>query len=146
MVAVGNSVYWSSKWKTFPDFLLDYMKRKLGAEWIKLELEKPAEEQHPLIRWGLRLFEYQKKTIKNPGEVSGAPMTGVVSAYLGTAYSLYLLEHNVELQARLLGRLKNIGQFQGAYYELLVANVLIRAGFKLTLEDETEFSSPKTTI
>ena len=44
----------------------------------------------------------------------------------------------VLLVAYLLKRLKDIGQFQGAYYELLVASVLIRAGFKLTLEDETD--------
>jgi hypothetical protein len=54
------------------------------------------------------------------------------------AYSLYLLEHNAELQQRLLHRLKDPRQFQGAYYELLVANALIRAGFELSLEDETD--------
>lgn len=47
----------------------------------------------------------------------------------------------MELQARLLNRLKDIGQFQGAYYELFVASTLIRAGFKLTLEDETDGNS-----
>ena len=90
------------------------------------------------MQWALRLSEYQKETNKNPGQVTSAPMNGVVAAYLGTAYALYLLEHNVELQERLLKRLKDIGQFQCAYYELLVASVLIRAGFRLTLEDETE--------
>jgi hypothetical protein len=62
----------------------------------------------------------------------------VIAAFPGTAYALYLLEHNVELQTRLLNRLRDIGQFQGAYYELFVASGLIRAGFKLTLEDETD--------
>jgi hypothetical protein len=57
------------------------------------------------------------------------------------AYSLYLLHHNVELQSRLVNRLKNPGTFQGAYYELIVANILIRAGFDLTLEDETDGDS-----
>jgi hypothetical protein len=113
---------------------MDYMKGKLGPDWIKAESAKTSEQQHPLMQWALRLFEYQKETNKNPGQVTSAPMNGVVAAYLGTAYALYLLEHNVELQERLLKRLKDIGQFQGAYYELLVASVLIRAGFRLTLE------------
>jgi hypothetical protein len=138
MVAVGSTAHWSTKWKTFADFLMDYIKGKLGPDWIKAEAAKISEQQHPLMQWALRLFEYQKETIKNPGQVTSAPMNGVVAAYLGTAYALYLLEHNVELQERLLKRLKDIGQFQGAYYELLVASVLIRAGFKLTLEDETD--------
>lgn len=141
LVAVGNTLHWSTKWKTFPDFLIDYIKGKLGQEWVTAEAAKAPEQQHPLMQWALRLFEYQKETIKNPGQVTSAAMTGVVAAYLGTAYALYLLEHNVELQERLLKRLKDIGQFQGAYYELLVANVLIRAGFKLTLEDETDFKN-----
>ena len=34
--------------------------------------------------------------------------------------------------------MKNPGTFQGAYYELIVANILIRAGFELTLEDELD--------
>jgi hypothetical protein len=138
IVAVGNTVHWSTKWKTFPDFLLDYIKGKLGKEWVTAEAAKAPEQQHPIMQWALRLFEYQKETIKNPGQVTSAPMTGSVAAYLGTAYALYLLEHNVELQERLLKRLKDIGQFQGAYYELLVAGFLIKAGFKLTLEDETD--------
>jgi hypothetical protein len=58
-------------------------------------------------------------------------VTGVVSCYLGLAYSLYLIAHNVELQARMVRRLLDPTQFQGAYYELIVANILIRAGFEL---------------
>ena len=64
-----------------------------------------------------------------------------MACYLGLAYALYLLDHNVELQDRLIKRLKNTGNFQGAYYELIVASILIRAGFKLTLEDETDANS-----
>jgi hypothetical protein len=37
--------------------------------------------------------------------------------------------------------LKDAGQFQGAYYELMVASALIRAGFELTLEDETDLNT-----
>jgi hypothetical protein len=43
----------------------------------------------------------------------------------------------MSLQARLDGRLLDFGNFQWAYYELIVANILIRSGFTLTLEDET---------
>ena len=137
-IAVGKEVHWSTKWKTFPDFLFDYMKKKLGPDWVKAELMKAPADRHVLMQWAQQLSEYQKKTIKTDGDVVSAPMTGLVACYLGTAYALYLLEHNVELQERLLNRLKNIEQFQGAYYELFVASTLIRAGFTLTLEDETD--------
>ena len=79
---------------------------------------------------------YQQETITTSGETSEAKINGLVACYLGLAYCLYLLAHNVELQARLVDRLRDPGNFQGAYYELIVANILIRAGFNLTLEDE----------
>src|SRR5262249_39825232 len=56
----------------------------------------------------------------------------------GLAYSIYLHDHNVEIQERLIRRLKDPANFQGAFYELFIASTLIRAGFELTLEDETD--------
>jgi hypothetical protein len=141
IVAVGKSVHWSATAKTFPDFLIEYIKRVLGSEWGNAELAKPVAERHTLLQWFAAFGQYQKSTFKTPGEVVSAIMTGVVACFLGTAYSLYLLDHNVELQARLVRRLKNQKDFQGAYYELIIANTLIRAGFQLTLEDETDRST-----
>jgi len=138
IVAVGNTVHYARNWKTFPDFLGDYLKQTLGREWGNEEIAKPLEQRHPLLQWYDAYCHYQQRTIKTRGEVNAAEVTGVVACYLGLAYSLYLLAHNVELQTRLVRRLKNIGTFQGAYYELIVANILIRAGFTLTLEDETD--------
>jgi hypothetical protein len=138
MVAVGKTIYWSKTWKTFPDFLADYIKRKVGMEWGNAEIAKPAAERHPLMKWYDAYCRYQARTIKAPSEVHSADVTGLVACYLGVAYALYLLDHNAELQSRLVNRLKNPGNFQGAYYELIVASILIRAGFALTLEDESD--------
>jgi len=140
-VAVGNTVYHSAKWKTFPDFLSDYLKTTLGEEWGKAEIAKSLTDRHTILQWYNEYCSYQKKFIKTSGEIVSSPMTGVVYCYLGLAYSLYLLKHNVELQERLIKRLKNQTNFQGAYYELIVANSLIRAGFDLILEDETDGTS-----
>jgi hypothetical protein len=141
MVAVGDTLYHSADWKTFPDFLAFYMKKTLDEAWGNAELAKPLAERHPILQWYDALCRYQTETIKEKGKVHEAALNGVVACYLGAAYSLYLLKHNAELQARLVKRLKEPTQFQGAYYELVVANVLIRAGFDLTLEDETDGDS-----
>ena len=137
MVAVGNKVYFSKTWKTFPDFLNSYIIDKLGRDWLFAEETKSQIDQHPIIPLRAGSVAYQNSSFKNAGEVVSAPLTGAVAAYLGIAYALYLLEHNVQLQDRLLHRLKHAGQFQGAYYELFIASALIRSGFELTLEDET---------
>ena len=123
IVAVKNTVHWSPTWKTFPDFLGDYIKRVIGSEWGNAEIAKPFERRHPLMQWYDTYCRYQQATIAKPGELSEAPITGIVACYLGLAYSLYLLDHNVELQERLIRRLKDPANFQGAYYELMVANI-----------------------
>jgi len=138
LVVVGNAIYHSAKWKTFPDFLSDYLKMILGSEWGNAEIEKPLHNRHTILQWYDEYCQYQRRYLKQEGEIASSPMTGVVYCYLGLAYSLYLLKHNVELQNLLIKRLKDKGNFQGAYYEVIVANSLIRSGFNLVLEDETQ--------
>jgi len=137
-VAVGNRIHHSPKWKTFIDFLSDYLKIKLTPEWGNAEIAKPLSERHTIMQWYDTLCRLQAEVIKAPGEPANIEMNGVLGCYYGLAYSLYLLDHNVELQNRLIARLKNRSNFQGAYYELVVARALITAGYELTLEDETD--------
>ena len=113
MVAVGNVIYHSADWKTFPDFLADYMKTVLGSDWGNAEIKKPLADRHPIMQWHDAICRYQAEMLKEKGKVTAVPMTGAVACYLGTAYNLYLLKHNVELQDRLVKRLKNPEQFQG---------------------------------
>jgi hypothetical protein len=140
IVAAGNTLYWSPRWKTFADFLAGYMKHVLSGEWGNAEIAKPLNKRHPIMQWYEEYCHFQRRHFIQ-GEIKSAAATGVAICYLGLAYSLYLIKHNVELQDRLVKRLKNVTQFQGAYYELFVANCLIRAGFKLELEDETDPAS-----
>lgn len=137
-VAVGNKLHYSKTWKTFIYFLGDYLKTKVGAEWGNAEIAKPLEQRHPLMQWYDALCHLQSRYITQPGQPANMPVTGVVACYFSVAYGLYLLDHNVELQARLIQRLKNPGNFQGAYYELQVASAFLLAGFTLALEDETD--------
>ncbi len=138
VVAVGNTVYISPKWKTFLDFLSHYIKKTIGEEWGNSEIKKIFEERHPLLQWYDICCKLQGESLDGSGKVQSIPATGAVYCYYGVAYNLYLLKHNVELQQRYIERLKDINNFQGAYYELIVANCLILSGFDLELEDETD--------
>jgi hypothetical protein len=140
LVAVGSTLYHSKAWKTFHDFLLDYIKFVLGSEWGNQELKKPDAERHPILNWYGLVCKYQAQTVTERGKVHSAPMIGVVSAYLGLAYNLYLLAHNATVQARLIKRLKDPKQFHGAYYEAYVAAAFVKAGFELELENEDDAS------
>jgi hypothetical protein len=137
-VAVKDKIFHSPKWKTFHDFLHYYIKILLGGEWAEQELKKPEAERHPLLNWYEITARFQNQFIKEPGKINIAPMTGAVTAYLGLAYSLYLVAHNVTVQQILLKRLIKKDQFYGAAYETLVAGVLVRAGFDIEFEEETD--------
>ncbi|WP_312218224.1 SEC-C domain-containing protein [Brevundimonas sp.] len=151
IVAVNNRIMWSKKWQTFPDFLLDYIKDKLTLEWGARENEKALADRHPIMQWHAAFIEYQKRFKAKAGQINSAPVTGVVVCYLGLAYSLYLMDHNADLQAKMLARLRDPAQFQGAFFEMMIASALIRAGYELLLEDEDsrqqrhcEFAAVKT--
>lgn len=140
-VAVGNRLHWG-KWKTFPDFLANYIKQTLGAKWGNAEIAKPLSERHPLMQWYDKICRIQATNAKEPGALFSTPLTGAVSAYNRLSYNLYLIAHNgKDIQTRLIARLKNRDNFQGAFFETQVAAWLIKAGFELEFENESDRTS-----
>ncbi|TXI44189.1 YecA family protein [Methylophilus sp.] len=139
-VAVNNKIAYGKNWKTFTDFLFDYIRDIVGKEWGQNEIDnKSDEERHTLISWYQKLCLLQQSYSEEPGKIYSMPLVGVVSAYLGLSYDLYCLEHNGAMQQALLERLKNPDEnFYGVRYEITVAAIMIRAGFELEFEDETD--------
>lgn len=109
-VAVKNRLLHSQGWLTFHDFLGDYIVMVMGVEWGKAELAKPFDQRHPILVWRHHRTEQLKRGSKEPGKVHSMPMTGAIAAHLRLAYDLYALDHNVELQERLVNRLRNLGR------------------------------------
>ncbi|HYD81537.1 MAG TPA: SEC-C domain-containing protein [Paucimonas sp.] len=139
-VAVRNRLIYG-KWATFHDFLFEYIKLTMGEAWWKGELAKPLEEQHPILQWGYLLHLLQKKNAFEVGKVQHSAATGAAAAYLSLAYDLYCMDHNAELQEKLVNRIKHTDQFYGAKYEAHIAGALIRAGFTIEFEDEADRQS-----
>lgn len=141
VVAVKNRLLHSNGWKTFADFLSDYIKMALDSQWGNTELAKPPEQRHPILNWYQMVCAHQRTYIAEQGKVSSASMTGAVAAYMHLAYDVYALEHNAELQKKLIARLRNQDNFEGARYEVFVAAMLIRAGFEIEFENEDDRST-----
>ncbi|MEX0830401.1 MAG: hypothetical protein WD032_09160 [Nitrospirales bacterium] len=137
-VAVGDRLHYGD-WKTFFDFLTHYIKETLGSEWGNAEIAKSLEERHPVMQWYAKVCRLQAAHAQEPGSVFSMPISGAISAYNRLAYNLYLIDHNgKDIQTRLIARLKNKDNFQGAFYETQVAAWLIKAGFELEFEDESD--------
>ena len=146
VVAVGDTLHFAQNQKTFIDFLDTYMGSVLGRDgWGTRELEKPLNDRHPILQWYDAVCRHKKQHAVQPeGEIQSTPVTGLMSAYYGLAYNLYLLKHNAELQAFLIRRLKRAKDFHGAYYETFVAAWFILAGFELALENEEDSTRTHT--
>jgi len=138
-IAVGKKLFYNdkNKWQTFYDFLGDYLRLTLGYEWINQETKKGYSEQHPIVQWAKLSSDHFKKNYNGKYIIP----TGALAAITQLSYNLYLLEHNAEVQERLIKRLKNIDQFRGALYEIQVAASLIISGFSIEMEEETDSSN-----
>ena len=143
IVAVGMEVRWSRNWRTFADFLMDYIKTTLTAQWGNAELRKPTLEMHPVIRW----FKHIGTTIAKARSMAvnanlrETTMDGTSRAFLGLAYDLFLCAHNVKTQELLIKRLRKRPTFGGALYEANVIGWFIRAGFTIEFEDKSDSNS-----
>ncbi|MBM2820262.1 MAG: motif family protein [Candidatus Berkelbacteria bacterium] len=137
-VAVDSTLHHSKKWKTFPDFLLDYIKTVLGSEWGNSELAKPETERHQMIKWFTDSSRYRQKQPQDGDGIHRAIPNGSLSAYMALAYDLYILKHHATIQKDIVRRLKIPDQFQGARYELFATATCIRAGFNIAFEDERD--------
>ncbi len=141
IVSVGSRIYWSQNWKTFHDFLSDYIKFVFGSDWGNAEIKKPIEDRHPIMQWYDIICKYQRKHTEQKGGIYSAPMIGADDAYYNLSYNLYLLAHNVKIQNRLVERLKDKHDFNGTFYETYVAATFIKAGFDLDFENEEDSST-----
>lgn len=140
-IAVGNGLYYSKKWRTFHDFLIYFLQAKMGQEWWETEQAKPDDEMHPLMRAVVIATEEAHRHKIESGDILATPMTGASGAMFSLAYDLYSLEHNAEIQEKLVGRLRNVDNYFGARYEACVAGTLIRSGFTIEFENEDDRSS-----
>lgn len=142
IVAVGNQIHWEkeNKCKTFPDFLMNYIKTAMGPEWGSDEIKKPFAERNQILQWYHQTCLFQQSQKLNEDGIYDAVPCGSFAAYLSLAYDLYILRHHQAIQDEVIRRLKIGDQFQGARYELFVAATCIRAGYDIVYEDERDGS------
>jgi len=51
--------------------------------WGNAQLAKPFADRHPVMQWYDTYGRYQQATIKTPGGMAQAIVTGIVACYLG---------------------------------------------------------------
>jgi len=142
IVAVGNTVYTSKRWRTFHDFLREYLIGQLGADWFKTEQTRAFKQRHPIVRW----YDQAIADAQRGGELYACAMTGAQRAFLNLAYNIYLIAHHARpkqvknLLSTFIGRLKSerADDFIGKLFETYAAALFLKAGFELSYEDESD--------
>jgi hypothetical protein len=76
LVMVGNRMLCYANWRTFHDFLRDFLFNLLGQPWLVSEREKIAADRHRIVRWYDQAVEDVRSTALMRGGISVVPMTG----------------------------------------------------------------------
>jgi len=103
-VAVGNTLQYSKKWKVFHDFLGPYLGGCLGKEWGEQQVKLPLQQQQPIVQWHTIMGQRMQGSQPNANGLYATEL-GAANAWFRLAYDLYLIQHNAELQKRLIRRL-----------------------------------------
>lgn len=140
LVPVGNRIYTvPAKASPFPvDFYQRFASDSLGPDWFNAELQKGDTDCHPVAMLYKRFIDHQTTLDRGQDGVVSTTRNGPVVAWFLFCWDLFVISHYGLCSPRLLDRLKSPQQFQGARYEITVMALFLRAGFALTLDDESD--------
>jgi hypothetical protein len=149
IVVVGNKICSSERWKTFHDFLVQYLIDCVGHNWFRAEKAKSLGERHPIVLWHDQAVADFERIKKSPTGIATGPMTGALRAFLNLGYNLYLIGHHAPtheadlLVRKFVNRIKSAryDAFIGALFETYAAAAFLKAGFTLEYENERDGAS-----
>jgi hypothetical protein len=144
--AVRNSIYFRPQDESFYDFQLNLLLWTLGKPWYDAEMAKPLEERHIILRWRherCQLLKANQKPGDDPNKPVAAPMTGNVKALQVLADDVYQLEHALKTPRKIVDRLRDVRQFQGARNEIGIASIFARCGFDIHFIDDDSRRNPE---
>jgi len=148
IVAVGAKLYHSPNWKTFHDFLREYVFMVLGKDWLDDQQKKTFLEKHQILRWHDKALNEARNAKKGKNGIAFGAMTGAQRAFLNLAYNLYLISHHSDpaIASKVLdsfvGRLKSArtDDFIGKLFETYASAAFLKAGFEIEYENEKDGS------
>ena len=145
---MGSRIYATPHEKTFHEFQHDLLIWTLGRPWLDSEIAKPEDERHILLKWRRELYELKDEASRQAGYISGPvamKATGNITAIQVLADDVYQLEHSFKTPRPIIRRLGTMAEFQSARYEIAVASIVARCGFKIDFIDDSSTKQPEFT-
>jgi hypothetical protein len=144
--AVRNKVHFRPLTETFHEFLVNHLLWTLGQSWFDDEIKKPPQDRHVVLQWRAELYgqmrQAQQEQTAAPGPLAFVP-TGNVQALIVLADDIYQVEHALKTPKKIIKRLREHKQFQGARYEILAASIFARCGFDIEFIDDKTKKMPE---
>ncbi len=140
--AIGDRCYYNRPPnQTFHEFIISILYEKLGEPWRQEQLALEPDKQHFIFQCVYKYKEWRVKNAKasnRTGEIWGAKPDGWSKSLLSLAFDIASLVHIEHLPEKLLSRLKNRNEYQGARYEIAIAAIFARLNYKISFLDEED--------
>jgi hypothetical protein len=144
--AVRNGLHFRPLEETFHDFQLNFLLWTLGKNWFDEQMLKPSRDRHVILRWRderNEVLERYRDPAAPPNQPVKAPLTGNMKALAVLADDVYQLQYALKTPRKIIERLGNMREFQGARYEILVASLFARCGFDIGFIDDRAKKNPE---
>lgn len=138
--ALGSRIYpYQKEDETFHEFIIHVLKMELGEQWWEEQRKLPQEEWHFIFRCFIKHYEWKQKNQLPPnkyGKLWRAKPDGYSRALLSLAFDVCSLLHAVHVPEVFLKKLRTYIQYQSVRYEIAIAALFARMGYKVRFLDE----------
>lgn len=139
-IFVGSGYYIRDSRESFQEFLVHQLKHGLGWQWGAHETQKTLDKKHIYLLW-LSSFanlvrDKTKPEYKIRENLYSSEANGDSLMLLSFAYDIFTLRNANELPKNKIKQLREWNKFQSTRYEIAIAAVFVRAGFKLEWFDD----------
>jgi len=138
--ALGSRIYpYQKEDETFHEFIAHALKLELGREWWEKQVKLPENERHFIIKCFAKHYEWKQKNERPENRYKGlwrAKPDGYSRALTSLAFDVCSLLHAVHLPEVFLAKLRAYEGYQSVRYEIAVAAMFARMGYKISFLDE----------
>ncbi len=136
---IWNVVHTRRLEETFHEFLFWVLVQTLGEEWWNQHKESPEVKRHVVFKWFIAVRKWMAANRTEDRKMSDGQYamesSGHSQSLLQLSYDVFCLQQVNKLPDKLLARLRNNNEFQGARYEIGVAAMFAGAGFEIEFLD-----------
>lgn len=144
--ALGSRIYpYQRENETFHEFIVHVLKLEMGREWWEKQRGLSEDKWHFVFKCFAKHYEWKKKNQlpeNKSGELWRAKPDGYSRALTSLAFDVCSLLHAVHLPEVFLKKLRDYKEYQSVRYEIAIAAMFARMGYKIKFLDE-EFKGQK---